>query len=132
MAYYLVTSAFLKLVTNRAADTGLRSWGAAGGSDALLLGPAAHGGSSGCPPVLRRGASVGWRRLDALTLLSLTADISERAADLDPAILGSLDALHLASALSLAEELEGILTYDERLGVAAGLHGVAVVAPTGE
>ena len=35
--------------------------------------------------------------------------------------------LHLASALSLADELEGIVTY-ERLGVAAGLHGVAVLA----
>jgi predicted nucleic acid-binding protein len=68
------------------------------------------------------------RRLEALTLLSLTADISERAGDLDPAILRSLDALHLASALSLADELEGIVTYDERLGVAAGLHGVSVVA----
>jgi hypothetical protein len=40
--------------------------------------------------------------------------------------------LHVASALSLADELEGIVTYDERLGVAAGLHGVAVVAPSGE
>ena len=50
---------------------------------------------------------------------------------LDPAILRSLDALHLASALSLADELEGIVTYDERLDVAAGLHGVAVVAPSG-
>jgi predicted nucleic acid-binding protein len=60
------------------------------------------------------------RRLAALTLLSLTADISERAGDLDPAILGSLDALHLASALSLAEELEGILTHLRR---AAGRGG---------
>ncbi len=37
-----------------------------------------------------------------------------------------------ASALSLADELEGIVTYDERLDVAAGLHGVAVLAPSGE
>jgi hypothetical protein len=34
--------------------------------------------------------------------------------------------------LSLADDLEGIVTYDERLGVAAGLHGVSVVAPSGE
>jgi hypothetical protein len=67
-------------------------------------------------------------RLEALTLLSLTADICERAGDLDPVIVRSLDSLHLASALSLADELEGIVTY-ERLGVAAGLHGVAVLAP---
>jgi hypothetical protein len=72
------------------------------------------------------------RRLEALTLLSLTADICERAGDLDSAILRSLDALHLASALSLADELEGIVTYEGPLGVAAGLHGVAVVAPSGE
>jgi hypothetical protein len=34
---------------------------------------------------------------------------------LDRAILRSIDALHLASALSLADELEGIVTYDGRL-----------------
>ena len=68
-------------------------------------------------------------RLDAVTLLSITADVCERAAELDPAILHSLDALHLATALSLTDDLEGVITYDDRLAEGAALHGVGVVAP---
>lgn len=41
-----------------------------------------------------------------------------------------LDALHLAAALDLGDELDAILTYDERLTCAAKVHGVEVVAPT--
>jgi predicted nucleic acid-binding protein len=132
MAYYLDTPAFLKLVTTEPETPALRSW--VQREDPMLF----------SSDLLRTEAlraarrysveahRLARRRLEALTLLSLTADISERAGDLDPAILRSLDALHLASALSLADELEGIVTYDERLGVAAGLHGVSVVAPSGE
>jgi hypothetical protein len=47
------------------------------------------------------------------------------------AILRSLDALHLASASSLADELVSIVTYEPPV-VAAGPHGVGVVAPSGE
>ena len=67
------------------------------------------------------------RRLEALTLLSLTADICERAGIWIRSFVRSLDSLLLASALSLADELEGIVT-DERLRVAAGSHGIAVLA----
>jgi predicted nucleic acid-binding protein len=61
--------------------------------------------------------------------LGLTPEVCERAAELEPMILRSLDALHLACALQLAEELEGVVTYDELLGQACALLGVPVVAP---
>jgi hypothetical protein len=38
--------------------------------------------------------------------------------------------LHLAAALELGDELDGIVTYDDRMAVAAALYGVAVIAPT--
>jgi len=43
--------------------------------------------------------------------------------------LRSLDALHLAAALELGDELDGIVTYDDRMATAASLYGVAVIAP---
>jgi hypothetical protein len=41
----------------------------------------------------------------------------------------SLEALHLASALELGDDLEGIVTYDGRLAAAVAMTGYPVVAP---
>ena len=41
----------------------------------------------------------------------------------------SLEALHLASALELGDDLEGIVTYDGRLTEAVAMIGYPVVAP---
>jgi hypothetical protein len=41
----------------------------------------------------------------------------------------SLDALHLASALELGDDLEGVVTYDGGLGEAMAMIGYPVVAP---
>ena len=43
-------------------------------------------------------------------------------------MLRSLDAIHLASALALAEDLEGIVTYDARLAEGAEALGLVVIA----
>ena len=67
--------------------------------------------------------------LEAVTLVQVTTDICERAADLDPAIFHSLDAIHLATALALGDSLEGVVTYDDRLAHACALHGVDVQTP---
>ena len=45
-------------------------------------------------------------------------------------LLRSLDAIHLAAALELGDELDGIVSYDDRLSDAAELLGVAVIAPS--
>lgn len=67
--------------------------------------------------------------LARVSLLELDAGVCELAATLDPAKLRMLDALHLASALSLEDELGAIVCYDERLARAAALEGVRVLAP---
>lgn len=66
--------------------------------------------------------------LAKLVLVDVDTVIVRRAAQLDPPALRVIDAIHLASALSLPE-LEGIVTYDARLAEAARLAGVAVHAP---
>ena len=48
---------------------------------------------------------------------------------LDPRILRSLDAIHLAAAQLVAVELEAIVTYDQRMAEAAVLLGFTVIAP---
>ena|SRR6266545_3013270 len=52
------------------------------------------------------------------------------AAGLRPAELRTLDAIHLATALSLGEDLGVLCAYDARLGDASAAAGVEVVAPT--
>ena len=53
----------------------------------------------------------------------------ERAAEIEPDLLRSPDALHLAAALELGDDLEGIVTSDDRLAEAAHRYGIPVVAP---
>ena len=67
--------------------------------------------------------------LDSLILLTLSTAICERAAILEPEVLRSLDSLHLAAALEVGDELEGIVTYDHRLADGAEALGHSVVAP---
>jgi predicted nucleic acid-binding protein len=67
--------------------------------------------------------------LDVMTVLTVSTAIFERAATLDPESLRSLDAIHLASALELGDELDDLATYDVRLAEAARQYGISVVAP---
>jgi predicted nucleic acid-binding protein len=67
--------------------------------------------------------------LDALILVTLSTTVCERAALLEPDLLRSLDALHLAAALEIGDELEAIVTYDQRLAESAEALGISVVAP---
>ena len=67
--------------------------------------------------------------LDIMTVVTVSTSVFERAATLDPESLRSLDAIHLASALELGDELDDLATYDVRLAEAARRYGISVVAP---
>ena len=79
----------------------------------------------GAPKEMERARAV----LESITVLTLVRSTFERAAELEPDLLRSLDALHLAAALELGDDLEGIVTYDDRLAEAAHRYGIAVIAP---
>jgi predicted nucleic acid-binding protein len=68
--------------------------------------------------------------LEGVALLPLDEAVLDEAAAIDPTELRSLDALHLATALSVREEIGVFVTYDERLGAAAAQHGLAVATPS--
>ena len=48
---------------------------------------------------------------------------------LEPAILRTLDAIHLATALAVGDDLGAIVTYDKRMAAAAGSLGLRTVSP---
>ena len=61
--------------------------------------------------------------------MELGATTAESAARIGPSTLRSVDAIHLASALALGAQLEGLVTYDGRMADAARTAGLEVVAP---
>jgi predicted nucleic acid-binding protein len=68
--------------------------------------------------------------LGVIEFIELDEEIAERAAGLEPAALRSLDAIHLATALALGEDLDAFVTYDARQGDAARTLGLTVEAPS--
>jgi hypothetical protein len=68
--------------------------------------------------------------LDGVDLVPLHNVIIEQAAMLKLCKLRSFDAIHLASALSLIDDLADFLAYDVHLCAAAAKAGLPVVSPT--
>ena len=130
MNVYIDTSAFVKLISLEPE------------TDALLQWLSEHRPTLFSSELLRTEAIRAVRRFDpaalltakelllTVNLLAMPSSTFARAAELDPRILRSLDALHLASALDLGDDLDALITYDDRLAEACALHGVAVVAPS--
>lgn len=67
--------------------------------------------------------------LARVALIELDESIARLAARVHPSALRTLDAIHLASALAVGEELEAFVTYDDRLADAAQGAGLAVTSP---
>jgi predicted nucleic acid-binding protein len=67
--------------------------------------------------------------LGGIDLLPIDRAIVEHAASIGPTELRSLDAIHLASALSVGASLTAVVVYDARLGAAAANAGLTVVSP---
>lgn len=69
------------------------------------------------------------RLLAESDVIRVDAGVFDRAGLLPPMDLRSLDALHLAAAMTLGVDLEGIVAYDERFKSAAATAGIAVASP---
>ena len=127
MVWYLDTSAFLKLLVLEDESPALRAWCVAHDSlwSSHLLRTEA----------LRAASRLGIDRAvvdEAVASVSLILPSSTtyvNAGLAEPSSIRSLDALHLASALELGEDLEGIVAYDDRLIEAARRNSVRVVTP---
>ena len=130
MAYYLDTSAAVKLVVEERGSKALRRWLAAVTtpivSSDLLRTELFRATRRAAPGQVQQARAV----LDSVVLVTPSTDVFEHAGILEPDVLRSLDALHLAAALDLGDDLDGIVTYDDRLAAAAAALGIAVVAPS--
>lgn len=130
MAHYLDTSALLKLVVTEPETSALRAW--LNESDRSPV--ACDLARTELLCAVRRAApdqALQARAvLDSITLTEVTTALFEAAGRLDPTTLRSLDAVHLAAALDLGDDLDGLVTYDERLAEAARFHGIVVTAPS--
>ena len=128
MPYYLDTSGFLKLIVAEAESAALRTWLAADDRDCwssqLLLTESLRAANR-----LGLDQALIVNALDLVSLVLPAATTFHAAATLEPKRLRSLDALHLATALEIGPDLQGVVTYDERLTEAAQLAGLTVIAP---
>jgi predicted nucleic acid-binding protein len=128
---YLDTSAFVKLIVaepeSGALHERLRRW--PDRASATLL-------RTETVRALRRSGNdhlVGKARrlFGAINLVRVDEPLLDRAGDLGPPELRSLDAVHLAAALSLGPDLGVLVTYDGRLREAALSQGLDVESPGG-
>lgn len=69
------------------------------------------------------------RLLQRLYLVQVDEELLDAAAGLDPRVLRSLDAIHLAAAQLFGGELTAVVTYDRRMATTAGLLDLPVAAP---
>lgn len=128
-ALYLDSSAFVKLAVQEEETPALRRY-IAGGADrrvsSVLLRTEAvravrHLGAEALATVRE-----GLKRID---LVAIDDRILDAAGVLEPKILRTLDAIHVATALALGDDLDAIVTYDERMAGAARALGLTTVAP---
>ena len=128
-AVYLDSSAFVKLAVEEPETNALRTFLAERDSrrvsSALLrtesLRAVRHFGSDVLATVRE-----GLRRVD---LVAIDDRILDAAGTLEPRVVRTLDAIHLATALAVGDDLESVVTYDERMAEGARLLGLATFTP---
>lgn len=127
---YLDTSAAVKLLMTERESPALRRWLRARperASAALLRVELVRVVRRSSLPRLVPQAR---KLLAGVHLIRLDDALLERAADLDPADLRSLDSIHLAAAASLGDDLAAVVSYDERLLTAAASLGLPTATPS--
>jgi uncharacterized protein len=129
VAHYLDTSALVKLVVAEHETDALIAWLDETNSDwvssDLTRTELLRAVRRTTPDRVVRAREV----LESITLLNVTTQLYEEAARIDPPALRTLDSLHLAVALDLGDDLESIVTYDDRLAEAATANGLLITTP---
>ncbi|HEX5346441.1 MAG TPA: type II toxin-antitoxin system VapC family toxin [Pseudonocardiaceae bacterium] len=127
---YLDSSALLKLIRKEAETDALRDWLAPRADQPVVT------SEVGRVEVIRAARRVGDPALlearvvvDDLDLIAVDRAVQDLACDIGDPLLSSLDALHLASAVLLGDDLAVFVAYDDRLTDAAQTAGLAVATP---
>jgi predicted nucleic acid-binding protein len=126
---YLDTSAVVKLLMRERETAGLRRelrhWPRRASSSLLRVELLRAIKRAGLP----RLSAPTRRYLAAISLIRMDDALLDRAGDLDPVSLRSLDAIHLASALTLGSDLGVVVTYDDRMLQGAAALGLPTASP---
>lgn len=86
--------------------------------------------SIGRGPAERQGLLAETQKaLGGLALVPMDRDLLCAAAALAPAWMRALDAIHVAAALLVADDIDAFVTYDARQQEGAAAAGLAVLAP---
>lgn len=127
---YVDSSALLKLLFEEPESAGLSLWMSEQGSVPVVSSELAKA------EVVRAA-----RRIDAdvvpaaralvsqLDLIPLSSGLIDEAADAGEPFLRTLDAIHLAGALSIRDDLTAFVTCDRRLAAAAEAAGLRAIRP---
>jgi uncharacterized protein len=128
-ALYLDSSAFVRVIVEEPGSIALREHLAGESarfiSSALLRTEALRAVRQQGPEV-RAAVRAGLRRVE---LIAIDDRILDTAGTLEPKILRTLDAIHVASALAVGDDLVAIVSYDERMIDAARQLGLPTATP---
>ncbi|MGH3869987.1 MAG: type II toxin-antitoxin system VapC family toxin [Pseudonocardiaceae bacterium] len=127
---YLDSSALMKLIRMENETAALREWLGERSEQPVVS------SELGRVEVLRAARRVGGRALTEaravvadIDLVPLDRTVHDLASDIGDPLLRTLDALHLASAVLLSDELTVFVAYDQRLTSAAQAAGLVVATP---
>lgn len=127
---YLDSSALLKLLYEEPESAALADWLSAHGVSPMVSSELARVEVlRACRRINPDVLPAAGKLLAQLDLMPLTSDLIEDAAGIGEANLRSLDAIHLASALSIRSDMAGFIAYDQRLGDAAVAAGLELLRP---
>ena len=127
---YLDSSALVKLALTEPESAELAGW-LAERADQPLVSSALH--RAEVPRAIWRAEPGAlpraYRLIRRITKVALTADVLDNSATLPPQALSPAQAIHLASALAVRDELTAFVSYDEDMLAAAADAGLPAVSP---
>jgi hypothetical protein len=128
-AAYIDTSALVKLFKaereTEAFRTALADWPVQVASELIRVEAICTARRLGSPDVLQRASEA----LERINLIPISPEIIELATAAHTPPLRAMDAIHLATALTMREDLGAIFVYDNDLHAAAQTHHLNPLAP---
>lgn len=128
-AAYVDTSALVKLFKaereTEAFRTALADWPVQAASELIRVEAICTARRLGGPDVLQRAGDV----LERINLIPISPEIIELATAAHTPPLRAMDAIHLATALTMREDLGAVFVYDNDLHAAAQAHHLNPLAP---
>lgn len=127
---YLDSSALVKLILTEPETPALASW-LAERADLAMVSSIIH--RTEVPRAVWRADPSAlprsYRQVRGVEKVALSTDVLDLAATLPPSSLRSVNAIHVASALSVRRDLEAFVSYDKRLLAAAEQAGLPTASP---